>query len=84
VIVTRIAGIPELVTEDCGWVVAPGSADALADQMAEALTVRASRLEAMGEVGERRVRELHDINRNAQWLACLLEHKHHPDQQTLM
>jgi glycosyltransferase involved in cell wall biosynthesis len=68
VISTAVAGIPELVDEQCGWIVPPGSEEALADAMVEALHARADELSAKGAVGRERVHRLHDAGRNAQTL----------------
>lgn len=64
VIVSAIAGTPELVDAACGWLVAAGSVEALADKMAEALAASTERLAAMGDIGRARVLSLHDANRN--------------------
>ena len=71
VVTTAIAGIPELVDADCGWVVPAGSVPRLADAMAEALAADPARLRAMGEVGRARVLERHDAATNAAALARL-------------
>jgi glycosyltransferase involved in cell wall biosynthesis len=65
VITTAIAGIPELVDNQCGWLIPAGSEDALVDAMGEALRSSAEELSAKGAVGRERVRQLHDANRNA-------------------
>ena len=48
VIVTAIAGTPELVDETCGWVITSGSTEALANAMIEALEAAPARLERLG------------------------------------
>lgn len=63
VISTYVAGIPELVTPDCGWLVPAGSIDALVDAMREALLAAPSTLDAMGRAGRERVRARHDAER---------------------
>ncbi|MFS0771911.1 glycosyltransferase family 4 protein [Sphingomonas sp. 1P08PE] len=68
VVTTAVAGIPELVDAECGWVVPAGSAPALAAAMAAAFVTPADRLAAMGEVGRRRVERMHDAERNARQL----------------
>lgn len=65
VITTFIAGIPELVDSDCGWVVPAGDVEGLARAMAEALLAEPAALAAKGEAGRRRVLESHDIDRIA-------------------
>lgn len=75
VIATAIAGIPELVNADAGWLVPAGSADALADAMRHALHADVDQLVRMGIAGRMRVRRQHDIDRNAAQLADLLRHR---------
>lgn len=64
VIVSAIAGTPELVDSTCGWLVPAGDADELAARMAEALSASPERLAAMGEAGRARVLAHHDSRRN--------------------
>ncbi|MCA8959719.1 MAG: glycosyltransferase, partial [Planctomycetes bacterium] len=73
VISTTIAGIPELVTPDCGWCVPAGSIDALTDAMAEALTLSTEELTAMGRCGADRARTRHDVATEAAKLAALFD-----------
>jgi colanic acid/amylovoran biosynthesis glycosyltransferase len=73
VITTRIAGIPELVDSACGWLIPPGSIDALADAMNEAITASASLLRNMGQVGRDRVAAQHDAAVNAAGLYQQIE-----------
>ena len=65
VITTAVAGIPELVDRECGWLIPAGSVDALTAAMAEALGSAPERLSQMGEVGRERVLRMHDANTNA-------------------
>ena len=65
VIATAIAGIPELVDDQCGWLIPSGSEDALVEAMREALQASAKDLSAKGAVGRERVRRLHDARKNA-------------------
>ena len=62
VISTTIAGIPELVDAECGWLYPAGSADGLRDAITAAMETGTDRLAAMGEEGRRRVAERHDID----------------------
>lgn len=71
-IVTRIAGIPELVDGSCGWVVDAGSAEQLAAAMQAALAAPPEQLAAMAEEGRRRVLSAHDADRNAAELGDLI------------
>ena len=66
VITTSIAGIPELVDGECGWLIPAGSEDALVEAMAEALHASADDLTAKGAAGRERVHRLHDAARNAE------------------
>lgn len=59
VIATFIAGIPELVTPECGWLVPAGSVDALAIAMAQALQTPSAILEEKGQCGYRAVLARH-------------------------
>jgi glycosyltransferase involved in cell wall biosynthesis len=65
VISTAIAGIPELVDDNCGWLIPAGSEEALADAMTAALQAPADELSGKGAVGRERVRQMHDADRNA-------------------
>ena len=69
VIVTQIAGTPELVNNQCGWLIPAGAIEPLADAMQAALNARPEDLRAMGEIGRARVLEQHDALRNARSLA---------------
>lgn len=71
VITTRIAGIPELVDESCGWLVEPGDAAALADAIRAAMTASKAVLARMGREGRKRVAARHDINRVAAELIAI-------------
>lgn len=71
VITTAIAGIPELVDADCGWLIPAGSEAALVDAMTEALRASGSDLASKGAVGRGRVLKMHDANRNGELIADL-------------
>ena len=62
---TRIAGIPELVDEGCGWIVGPGDVPALAAAIGECLTLDEAALRDRGREGRRRVIERHDQAKTA-------------------
>jgi colanic acid/amylovoran biosynthesis glycosyltransferase len=68
VITTAIAGIPELVTPECGWLLPAGSERALVHAMAQALRVSPDDLYEMGRLGRERVIEAHDASANANGL----------------
>lgn len=72
VITTYIAGIPELVDEQCGWLVPAGSVDALVMAMRDALEASDDQLAGLGATGAARVRESHDITKEAAKLAALI------------
>lgn len=72
VVATCIAGIPELVDEQCGWLIPAGSRPALAEALREVLDTHPGRLACMGEIGRERVLRNHDADRNAAQLADLL------------
>ncbi|MBB4640961.1 glycosyltransferase family 4 protein [Rhizorhapis suberifaciens] len=72
VVATCIAGVPELVDEQCGWLVPAGSRPALAEALREALECHPGRLACMAEIGRERVLRNHNGDRNAALLADLL------------
>jgi glycosyltransferase involved in cell wall biosynthesis len=72
VVATAIAGVPELVSDGRqGWLVPPGSVDALAEAMRAALAAPVADLERMGLAGAALVAERHDGRRQAAQLAEL-------------
>jgi colanic acid/amylovoran biosynthesis glycosyltransferase len=72
VISTTVAGIPELVRPgENGWLVTPGSVEALVQAMSEALDATAEQIETMGRAGAARVRQDHDASKEAGRLARL-------------
>ena len=68
VVTTTIAGIPELVDHDCGWLIPAGSEDALVDAMKSALHAPPEELAAKGAIGRERVQRMHDATCNAAML----------------
>ncbi|MFT3927966.1 MAG: glycosyltransferase [Myxococcales bacterium] len=74
VISTYVAGIPELVRDnECGFLVPAGSVEHVAGAMERALDTDTKTLSAMGQVGYRRVREMHDAQDNARALLALFD-----------
>lgn len=73
VLATYLAGIPELVAPDCGWLVPAGSVDALVDAMRQALGTPDAELERLGRTGRTRVQAQHDAELEAQKLHALFE-----------
>ena len=69
---TYIAGIPELVDEDCGWIIPAGSVDDIAHAMKAALSADAKTLSEKGAEGRTRVMDRHDIRKNAAALLDLI------------
>jgi len=72
VITTAIAGIPELVDSECGWVIPAGSEDALVEALSRALRASADELAAKGECGRTRVHQMHDAGKNALLMSALM------------
>ena len=73
VISTWVAGIPELVEPGvCGWLVPPGSSEALAAAIRELLDTPRDELERMGERGAERVVRQHNIATEARKLRSLI------------
>lgn len=72
VIVTAIAGVPELVDDACGWVIPAGSVAALVQAMDDALDTDTATLAAKGRVGRARVLERHESGKIGTDLAALL------------
>ncbi len=71
VISTFVAGIPELVTPDAGWLVPAGDATALAEAMRACLRASAEELERKGQAGAHRVAQQHNVEEQAALLAAL-------------
>jgi colanic acid/amylovoran biosynthesis glycosyltransferase len=72
VLSTYVAGIPELVESGVnGWLVPPGSVEALTAAMRTALHLPVEKLEQMGRLGALRVAEQHDAAIEASKLAAL-------------
>lgn len=78
VIATAIAGVPELVTQDTGWLVPAGDASALAEAIATLATTSPDRLAAMGRAARLRVMERHNIDHEVEKLTALFASKGRP------
>lgn len=77
VISTYVAGIPELVQADAGWLVPAGDTYALSQAMREALSADERELSRRGEASRRRVMERHTIGTSAALLERLIvSHAH--------
>lgn len=68
VITTAIAGIPELVDSECGWLIPAGSEEALVAAMIDALQASPQELSNKGRIGRERVQKMHDSAENARHL----------------
>ncbi|EEW26707.1 glycosyltransferase [Rhodobacter ferrooxidans] len=71
VIATAIAGVPELVVRETGWLVPAGDATALAEAIDALAAMPADRLTEMGLASRARVFARHDIDTEAARLATL-------------
>lgn len=71
VIASAVAGVPELVTPETGWLVPAGDPAALAQAIIDLAATPAARLAAMGNAARSRVLARHDVNREAQKLSAL-------------
>ncbi|WP_226780965.1 glycosyltransferase [Oceaniglobus trochenteri] len=69
VISTFVAGIPELVTPDCGWLVPAGDVKALADALIALSETPVAQMAEMGAAGRERVLARHDVDVEASKLA---------------
>jgi glycosyltransferase involved in cell wall biosynthesis len=75
VIATAIAGVPELVTPDTGWLVPAGDATALAQAIRTLADTPLNRLAQIGHAARARVLARHDIDHEAEKLTVLLASK---------
>lgn len=78
VIATAIAGIPELVTPDTGWLVPAGDAAALAAAIRTLAATPRATLSQMGHAARARVLARHDIDTEAEKLTILIASKGNP------
>lgn len=69
VLATAIAGVPELVTRETGWIVPAGDAGFLAEGLDSLAATPPERLAAMGRAARARVLDRHHIDREATKLA---------------
>lgn len=72
VLTTYIAGIPELVTRDSGWLIPAGSVEDLAAAMEDCLSRPAADIQKMGDIGYDLVLARHSIDSEVKKLAALL------------
>jgi glycosyltransferase involved in cell wall biosynthesis len=78
VIASAIAGVPELVERDTGWLVPAGDATALANAIAALAAMPRDRLADMGRAARAKVLTRHDIGHEAEKLAALFASKGRP------
>jgi len=69
VIASWVSGIPELVDQSCGWLVAPGDVRGLADALVSCLEASMDQLLSMGESGAAHVESRHNLMRETKKLA---------------
>ncbi len=75
VISTYVAGIPELVESGVnGWLVPPGSVEAIVAAMREALQLPREKLEILGRAGAERIATQYDAAKEASSLAALFRY----------
>lgn len=79
VIATSIAGIPELVTPDCGWLVPAGDAASLAEAICHLAETPFDRLTIMGQSARNRAFARHNIETEAEKLTLLIARKGTPE-----
>jgi colanic acid/amylovoran biosynthesis glycosyltransferase len=75
VLATAIAGLPELVTPDVGWLVPAGDAAALATAIRTLAATKPSSLTSLGDAARTRVLARHDIDAEAEKLTTLFASK---------
>ena len=73
VITTWVAGIPELVDAQVGWLSPPGDAAGLAHSICAVLDMPVGQLATMGNEGHARVSAMHDAFANSAKLAALFQ-----------
>lgn len=70
---TYIAGIPELLDSECGWIVPTSSVDDLREAIREAMAASPEELSKLGREGRRRIEARHDIELLADALQSHIE-----------
>ena len=73
VVSTYIAGIPELVDPNCGWLIPSGSIEALTESMRQVLELPVEKLSQMGQIGAEKVALQHNVAIEARKLATLFQ-----------
>jgi glycosyltransferase involved in cell wall biosynthesis len=70
---TYVGGIPELVTEDTGWLFPAGSEEDMLCAVRACLDAPADKLQAMGAAGRKRALQRHKVVDQAEALSALFE-----------
>jgi len=78
VIATSVAGVPELVTAEVGWLVPAGDAEALADAILNLSATPYEQLTHMGASARARVFQRHNIDTEAEKLTMLFASRGNP------
>lgn len=73
VLTTYVAGIPELVSRECGWLVPAGAVEPLTAAMLEVLDATPAELTQLGAEGQERVRAMHSAVTESTRLGELFE-----------
>jgi glycosyltransferase involved in cell wall biosynthesis len=73
VVSTRVAGIPELLDANCGWIVPPGDRDELIRALDTCLAASPETLAGLGREGRRRIERHYDQAENAAQLRTLFQ-----------
>lgn len=76
VVTSAVAGIPELVDAECGYVVPAGSVERAAEALRSILATPVARLDEMAAVGRSRVIAMHDVDVEAAKLMELITSTH--------
>ena len=75
VITTYIAGIPELVDDQCGWIIPAGSHEHLVEAMRAALKASPAELAEKGAVGRARIETAHNVDHEADKLVNIIDQR---------
>ncbi len=76
VIVSAVAGTPELVDDQCGWLIPSGSVDALVKALKSAIIASPQELLEKGKIGRARVVSHHNSQTNGAQLFDLIKRYH--------
>ncbi|CUH39334.1 GDP-mannose-dependent alpha-(1-6)-phosphatidylinositol monomannoside mannosyltransferase [Jannaschia seosinensis] len=82
VVAPPVAGIPEVLDAECGWLVRTGDLESLSAAIISVATAEPDVLRAKGLVARRRVEEMHDIRKSATKLRLLFADYTEGEDQT--